>query len=189
MITCSALWSTEMHWLFPNDKILDSSKLKVFADDNIKLDENGRKVLLTGRKYCRKRRNCFNKKDLQTTILSLMKMEERKVLRMGRKHCGKRRNCSLRAISSFPTVFSKYLNYRYGKTRACLGKGKISFSKSKAQFDNNYSMATDQCRFQILPQQGWEPTKLHERKLNRDQSCRNVYEKSGSISSGRLAAV
>ena len=26
---------------------------------------------------------------------------------MGRKHCGKRRNCSLRAISPFPTVFSK----------------------------------------------------------------------------------
>ena len=24
-----------------------------------------------------------------------------------RKHCGKRRNCSLRAISSFPTMFSK----------------------------------------------------------------------------------
>ena len=30
-----------------------------------------------------------------------------KVIQMGRKHCGKRRNCSLRAISSFPTVFSK----------------------------------------------------------------------------------
>ena len=28
---------------------------------------------------------------------------------MGRKHCGKRRNCSLRAISPFPTVFSKRL--------------------------------------------------------------------------------
>ena len=26
---------------------------------------------------------------------------------MGRKHCEKRRNCSLRAISPFPTVFSK----------------------------------------------------------------------------------
>ena len=29
---------------------------------------------------------------------------------MGRKHCGKRRNCSLRAISPFPTVFSKGLS-------------------------------------------------------------------------------
>ena len=34
---------------------------------------------------------------------------------MGRKHCGKRRNCSLRAISSFPTVFSKYLYCRHVK--------------------------------------------------------------------------
>ena len=33
----------------------------------------------------------------------------------GRKHCGKRRNCSLRAISPFPTVFSKDLYYRYVK--------------------------------------------------------------------------
>ena len=30
-----------------------------------------------------------------------------KALQTGRKHCGKRRNCSLRAISPFPTVFSK----------------------------------------------------------------------------------
>ena len=30
-----------------------------------------------------------------------------KVIQTGRKHCGKRRNCSLRAISPFPTVFSK----------------------------------------------------------------------------------
>ena len=36
---------------------------------------------------------------------------------------GKRRNCSLRAISPFPTVFSKDLKYRQIKTRACLGKG------------------------------------------------------------------
>ena len=30
-----------------------------------------------------------------------------KVIQTGRKHCGKRRNCSSRAISAFPTVFSK----------------------------------------------------------------------------------
>ena len=29
---------------FPNDKILDSSKMKEFADDNFKFDENGRKL-------------------------------------------------------------------------------------------------------------------------------------------------
>ena len=32
-----------------------------------------------------------------------------------RKHCGKRRNCSLRAISPFPTVFSKDLYCRHVK--------------------------------------------------------------------------
>ena len=32
-----------------------------------------------------------------------------------RKHCGKRRNCSLRAISPFPTVFSKGLFPRASK--------------------------------------------------------------------------
>ena len=34
---------------------------------------------------------------------------------MGRKHRGKRRNCSLRAISPFPTVFSKDLYCRHKK--------------------------------------------------------------------------
>ena len=29
------------------------------------------------------------------------------VICLSRKHCGKRRNCSLRAISPFPTMFSK----------------------------------------------------------------------------------
>ena len=47
----------------------------------------------------------------------------RKLSKTGRKHCGKRRNCSLRAISPFPTVFSKGLYCRHIKTRACLGKG------------------------------------------------------------------
>ena len=38
-----------------------------------------------------------------------------------RKHCGKRRNCLSRAISAFPTLFSKDLYCRHVKTRACLG--------------------------------------------------------------------
>ena len=46
-----------------------------------------------------------------------------KFTKKGRKHCGKRRNCSLRAISPFPTVFSKDLHCRYVKTRTCFGKG------------------------------------------------------------------
>ena len=40
----------------PEDKILDSSKLKEFADDNFKFDEND-KVIQTGRKHSGKRRN------------------------------------------------------------------------------------------------------------------------------------
>ena len=68
-------------------QILDSARLKDFADDNLNL--------------------------MNMTISSPK----------GRKHCGKRRNCSLRAISPFPTVFSKDLYCRLVKTRACLGKG------------------------------------------------------------------
>ena len=65
---------------FPKRQILDSLKMKEFADDNLKFDENG----------------------------------------TGRKLCGKRKNCSLRAISPFPTEFSKDLYCRHVKTRACL---------------------------------------------------------------------
>ena len=39
-----------------------------------------------------------------------------KVFQKGRKHCGKRRNCSLRAISPFPTAFSKDFYSRHVKT-------------------------------------------------------------------------
>ena len=41
---------------------------------------------------------------------------------MGRKHCGKRRNCSLRAISPFPTVFSRLLLQTH-KNQDLFGKG------------------------------------------------------------------
>ena len=39
------------------------------------------------------------------------------------ENTGKKRNCSLRAISPFPTVFSKGFYCRHVKARACLGKG------------------------------------------------------------------
>ena len=42
----------------PNDKILELSKLKAFADDNFKFDKKWQKVIQTGRKHCEKRRNC-----------------------------------------------------------------------------------------------------------------------------------
>ena len=43
--------------VFQIPQILDSSKLKEFADDNFKFDENGR-VFEGDRKYCGKRINC-----------------------------------------------------------------------------------------------------------------------------------
>ena len=46
----------------------------------------------------------------------------KKILQKGRKHCGKRRNFSYRAISPFPTVFSKDLYCRYVKTKGLLRK-------------------------------------------------------------------
>ena len=49
-----------------------------------------------------------------------------KVILTGRKHCGKRRNCLLRAISPFPTVFSKGLFPRGVKRCHCVGMGKVS---------------------------------------------------------------
>ena len=58
-----------------------------------------------------------------------------KVLKTDRIHCGKTRNCSLRAISPFPTEFSKHLYYRHVKTRACLGKGlELPFSETIPSF-------------------------------------------------------
>ena len=72
---------------FPKD-ILNSSKLKEFADENFRFDENGRKFF----------------KHVKNTM-------------------GKRDIARLRAISSFPTVFSKDQCERHIKTIACLGKG------------------------------------------------------------------
>ena len=40
---CATVYSGKTHNPLPNDKVLDSSKLKEFADDNFELDENGRK--------------------------------------------------------------------------------------------------------------------------------------------------
>ena len=65
--------------LFPKRHILDASKLKEFADDDFKFDENGR------------------------------------VFQMVRKHCGKRKNCLFQAISPFPTVFLRRLDWKIVK--------------------------------------------------------------------------
>ena len=89
------VYGTALIYPFPKWQILDSSKLKEIADDNFKLDENGRTFF----------------KWVENT--------------------GKRRNCLSRAISPFPTVFSKDLNHRHVKTRACLGKGYMSHPLTK----------------------------------------------------------
>ena len=47
----------------------------------------------------------------------------KKDIQTGRKHYGRRTNCSLRAISPFPTVFSKGLFPRGIKRRHCVGMG------------------------------------------------------------------
>ena len=68
---------------------LDSSKLKEIADDNFKIDENGKKVLPHGK-----------------------------------NHREKGRNYLLRAISPFPTAFSKDLHSRHvDRNQGLLGKG------------------------------------------------------------------
>ena len=43
---------------FPKRQILDSSKVKEFADNNSKFDENGGKFSKSVAKHCGKRRNC-----------------------------------------------------------------------------------------------------------------------------------
>ena len=82
-----------------------------------------------------------------------------KVIQMGRKHSGKNRNCSLRAISPFPTVFSKGLFPRAVKRCHCVGKGKSivifhrlkihNYCKMKKQFSYNIEWKCGQCRSEM----------------------------------------
>ena len=61
-------------------------------------------------------------------------MEKKKVLQTGRKHFGKMRNCSLRAISRFPTVFSRGLYCRHVKPELAWKRVKY------VNFENNYRL-------------------------------------------------
>ena len=78
------------------------------------------------------------------TISNLMKMVESSP--NSRKHWRKRRNCSSRAISPFPTEFSKDLYYRCLKTRVYLENGLlilnfkfyIDYSKLREFADDNF---------------------------------------------------
>ena len=84
-----------------NDNILNSSNLTLSQTTNYRLYQTER--------VCRR--------QFQISC------KWQNVPQTGRKHCGKRRNCLLRAISPFPTVFSKDFSCRHVKTRAYLGKG------------------------------------------------------------------
>ena len=59
---------------------------------------------------------------------------EKQVIQTNRKHWGKRRNCSLRAISPFPTVFSKRLILRIRKNQGLFGKGLKQFKTKMLLF-------------------------------------------------------
>ena len=60
MIAASALSHAFLEFFQPitRQQILDSSKLKEFADDNFKFDENGRKLSKQVENTVEKRRNC-----------------------------------------------------------------------------------------------------------------------------------
>ena len=54
------LWSKEL--TLSKQQILGSCKLKEFADENFKFNENGRKFSKTGRKYCGKKEKSLVRK-------------------------------------------------------------------------------------------------------------------------------
>ena len=98
-----------------------SAKFNLSSADAFNLDQS--KNLSLGKELTITRRQILDSsKDLADDNLKFKKKMQ-KVIQTGRKHCGKRRNCSLRAISPFPTVFSKGLIPRSVKRRRCVGMG------------------------------------------------------------------
>ena len=79
---CCAYASRRRTNSLPNDRSLNLSKLKAFADDNLNVNQKYEICFGKGRKHCGKRRKC-------------------------RKHCGKRRKYWLPAFFPFPTMFSE----------------------------------------------------------------------------------
>ena len=69
---------------------------------------------------------------------------------MGGKHCWKRRNCSLRAISPFPTVFTKDLYLQTRKNQGLFWKGLRvvqfeSFCRQQIKFNLNFEKDGKYC--------------------------------------------
>ena len=94
---------------------------------------------------------------------------------MGRKHCGKRRNCSLGAVSPFPSVFLKDLDYRHVKSRACLGKGEVKlFSLSANAF--NFDQSQNLSLVKPLPPEFEQTWKRHHSKTSLEKLV-TIYSK------------
>ena len=110
MVMLGALTFNAMHnmeaqaQLFPKQQILDSSKIKDFADDNFKFDENGTK---NGRKHCGKRRNC------SLRAFSPFPSVFKRLLQQTRKNQGL-------YGTGFNTLFSKYHSYLLLSRVLCL---------------------------------------------------------------------
>ena len=67
---------TKKFLTFTKRQILDSSKLKEFADDNFKFDENGRKFLKPVENTVGKRRNCsFSHSVFKTQVMQTHKIQ------------------------------------------------------------------------------------------------------------------
>ena len=112
---------------FPKQQILDSSKLKDFADENLKFDENGRKFSKTVENTVGKGEiACYEHFSFSQSVFTRLVLQARKHQGLfGRgltvshaittiddpaeepygKHCWKRRKCWLPAFSPFPTMF------------------------------------------------------------------------------------
>ena len=120
---------------FTKQKILGPSKLKEFAEDNFRVNENGRKkskrvenIAGKGQIACFKQflllLQCFER-----TVTQILKNQGLfgkglnsiiKVIQTDRKHCGKRRNCSLKSNFSFShSVFKRLVSQGRQKVSLC----------------------------------------------------------------------
>ena len=124
-------------FLSANTLDLDKSKILLFTKElnlyhtnaswNDHKNKALKKRLLSNLKKCLTHYQTTNFRLFQTERVCRRQFQIgrkwQKVNQTGRKHCGKRRNCSLRAISPFPTVFSKGLFPRGVNRRHCVGMG------------------------------------------------------------------
>ena len=112
--------------------ILDSSKLKQFADDDVIFDENGRKFFLflvfsSLVMQTRKKQGLFWK-----GLISLFLFCE------NIKHYGNRRSAGYQHFSPFPTMFSKGLFLRFVLFEDCIVKVKLYTCYSQFRFRSAY---------------------------------------------------